>query len=375
LELLSQLNKPELVSEPPVPSRPKGIEPQLLLKQVFNTAPYLKTLIFDEANSLRYLQIIQSVGPRVSWDDFSWGRYFELCVAAHYATVATFVPTDVDNHIRFKLWAPTVEDQDLVKMIEVVIEAFSWNTQKVSARWLQSPSGRLLEGHKGEWLSIAAAAFGASRKRFPEKAKEVFSLIEWELENEETCLEEFLKEKDFFSILKSCVLISHNLGDLSRVFEMWGIPNPFEARCHSRTFELASVINRDLMAVENHRHFALREPRPLRKSVDLLLPLGPFLDDWGKKLAHHSELSLEELGTITEALIQGWVKLSGPIGYARALFGLESHYPGGIKELLKPLPSRVAKLWTGGALRQLCTVPQARFEAQWTKKCQGFLAS
>lgn len=376
MDLISIENQPEGLQEfIPVIARPKGIEPQLLLKQVLNTAPFLKDLHFEQNASFRYLQILQSVVPGVSWDDFSWGRYFELCVAAHYATVATFVPTDVDNHIRFKLWDSTVEEEDWMKMIQVVVDAFSWDTLKLSARWLKSPSGRLLEGHKGEWFSIAAAAFAASRNRFPEKAKEVLSLIEWEIENEEICFTEFLKQKDYFSILKSSVLIAHNLGDLTRVLEMWGLPQLFSERLSTQPILLAGKINRDLMALENHRHFPLREPRALRKNADFLLPLGPFLDDWGKRLAHHPELSLEDLGTIAEALIQGWMKLSGPVGYARALTGLETYYPGGIKELLKPLPSRVAKLWTGGALRQLCGIPKPRFEAQWIKKCQGFLAS
>jgi hypothetical protein len=138
-------------------------------------------------------------------------------------------------------------------------------------------------------------------------------------------------------------------------------------------FLKAGKINRELMALENPRHFALRAPRALRKSQDFLLPLGPFFDDWGKMIATHPSLSLEDMGTIVEALIQGWVKLEGSVGYSRALVGIESYYPGGMKELLKPLPTRVAKLWTGGALRQLCAISQPRFEAQWLKKCRGLL--
>ncbi|MFM8269206.1 MAG: hypothetical protein ACKN9V_03375 [Pseudomonadota bacterium] len=376
MEFISQtseiIDSPEIIPEI---SRPKGIEPQLLFKQVLNTAPFLKTLAIEDKPSVRYLKILQALESGASWDDFSWGRYFELCVAAHYATVATFVPTDVDNHIRFKLWDPKIEDEDFLKMVQVVVDAFSWDTTLLSARWLKTSSGRLIEGHKGEWFSIAAAAYGASRKRFPEKAKEIWSLIEWEIDNEEKCFQEFLKDKDIFSVLKSSVLIAHNLGDLQRVLEMWGIPHLISERTSTPDLITAGNINRDLMAAENHRHFPLREPRALRKNRDFLLPLGPFLDDWGKKLARHPDLSSEEMGTIVEALIQGWARLGGPMGYARALSGLESHIPGGIKVLLKPLPTRVAKLWTGGALRQLCDVPRPRFEAQWLKKAQGFLAS
>lgn len=372
--LTSQVFSPS--SKPPQEAhRPKGIEPQLLLKQVFNTAPFLNSLPFQNNPNRRYLEIICNVGTEKSWEDFSWATYFALCVAAHFSTVATFVPTDVDNHIRQKLWSSDLTDDDFHPMLDTVIDAFSWDTTCVSTRWLRTQSGRLLEGHKGEWFSIAAAAFGASRNRSVSHAKMLFSLIEKEIENEVLVFEEFCKEKDFLSVLKSAVLIAHNLGDLQRVFEVWGLSPLIEKLLLHPSFEKAGAINRDWMAVENHRHFILRTPRALRKSEDFLLPLGPFFDDWGKTIATDPRLSPEEMGTILEALIQGWSRLEGPVGYSRALVGIEHSFPGGMKELSKLLPSRVAKIWTTGALRQLCSIPQSRFEGQWIKKCQTFLAS
>ena len=358
-------------------TRPKGIEPQLLLSQVFNTAPYLRDWSTDHPADRQYLRILLSQTHATSWDDFSWATYFDFCVAAHFATVATFVPTDVDNHIRFKLWNPELEDESIHQMAQTVIESFSWNTRVLSSRWLTSPAGRTIEGHKGEWFSIAAAAYGATRHRLPQIEQELLSLIAWEIENEALVFKDFKEAGDGISLLKASVLMAHNLGDLERVIEMWGLKqgdplfNLNESiktdASFSSPIEKAAILNRDIMALENHRHFALRQPRPIRKSVDFLLPLGPFFDDWGKTLATHPELSLEDLGIIVEALIQGWAKLAGPVGYARALVGIEAHYPGGMKELLKPLPSRVAKLWTTGPLRQLCTISQSRFEAQWNQ--------
>jgi hypothetical protein len=356
-------------------NRPRGIEPQLLLKQVFNTAPFLPLISHQELKERHYLKLICEQPAECMWENFSWSGYFQLCVSAHFATVATFVPTDLDTHIRLKLWNSPLDEENLLQMVETVIEAYNWDTTCVSTRWLRTPSGRLIEGHKGEWFSIAAAAFGVSRNRFPEHAKTLFSLIEAEIENEALVFEEFCQEKDFLSILKSAVLIAHNLGDLQRVLEAWGLSQAMEKPLIRTSIETAGIINRDLMALENHRHLPLRSSRALRKSQDFLLPLGPFYDDWGKIVATHPHLSPEEIGTILEALIQGWVRLEGPLGYSRALVGIENHFAGGMKELLKLLPSRVAKTWTTGALRQLCTVPQSRFEGQWIKKCQGFLAS
>jgi hypothetical protein len=153
------------------------------------------------------------------------------------------------------------------------------------------------------------------------------------------------------------------------VLEAWGLPHLFQSRLDRPLFSKAGQLNRDWMALENHRHFSLREPRAIRKNLDFLLPLGPFFDDWGKDLARHPDLSLDEMGKILEALIQGFYRLKGPVGYARALIGIESAYPGGLSELTKPLPSKVAKLWTSGSLRTQCALSQPRFEAQWIKKC------
>lgn len=358
------------------PSSLRGIAPPLLLNQVWNTAPYLKSLSVDEPQRFPFLWILQNTSPEDSLETLKWQDYFQLCVAAHYATVATFVPTDVDVHIRQKLWRPQNpplcwEEEILPEMMALVKKAFSWDATWISARWLQTPSGKLLEGHKGEWLSLAAAALGASRHTHPQSYQEVFSMIEHELALEETCFQEFLEHKDWMSLLKASVLISHNLGDLERVLEAWGLPQLFQEHFNRPLFLKAGQINRELMALENHRHFALREPRPLRKNLDFLLPLGPFLDDWGKELATHPDLSLDEMGKILEALIQGFYRLKGPVGYARALVGIENHYPGGLSELTKPLPSKVTKLWTSGSLRTQCSLSQLRFEAQWIKKCQS----
>ena len=372
--LNSAHSSPPLEAIIPEVPRPRGIEPQLLLKQILNTVPYLASLNL-QGPQYQYLKVLEPLFEGASWESFSWSQYFELCVAAHFTTVATFVPTDVDNHIRFKLWDSAPDAEVLLQMIPVVLEAYHWDTTPLSTRWVQSPSGSLLEGHKGEWFSIAAAAYGASRFKLPQHSQELLALIHQEIRHEERVIQELADAKDKLGLLRASVLVAHNLGDLVRVMEIWGLPNLLSERLNTPTLELAGKINRDLMAVENSRHFALREPRALRKNREFLLPLGPFFDDWGKRLAVHPELSTEDLSSIAEALIQGWLRLKGPVGYSRALAGLETHTPGGIRNLLKALPSRVAKLWTSGALRQLCDVSQARFEAQWARKCDYFLAS
>src|SRR5947209_5953979 len=99
-------NKTITIPEGSAGELPKGITPARLLEQVRGTAPF----IFDLTNPVerlgkgrnhRFLEILRN--PPATFDGLS---YFELCLAAHHGTVATFVPTDVDNQIRFKLWNP-----------------------------------------------------------------------------------------------------------------------------------------------------------------------------------------------------------------------------------------------------------------------------
>src|SRR4051794_14305273 len=99
------------------------IGPQNLLGLVRNTAPFL----FDAATrpevppptSSRLIELgepprgwlnILALGEKLSEvdesskEDGGRGDYFALCLACHHATVATFVPTDVDSKIRGHLW-------------------------------------------------------------------------------------------------------------------------------------------------------------------------------------------------------------------------------------------------------------------------------
>lgn len=121
------------------------------------------------------------------------------------------------------------------------------------------------------------------------------------------------------------------------------------------------------MALENHRNFALRKPKCLRLHASLLLPLGPFFDDWGRSIAQNPQLSEFELGEITEALFDGWVYLENTVGYARALAGMEAGIKGGLSQLCKLVPSKMAKQLSAGKLRTLTSISQQRFENQWNQ--------
>lgn len=372
---------------------PRGISPSQLLEQVRNTVPFL----FVRPEALRldlpdrtYLRTLVATDPT---DPLSHLDYYRLCLSAHHATVATFVPTDVDNAIRFRLWHPTIPDSTVLGMAELVLQSYPWDCTPVSARGVDPAGlgvqGPVLSGHRGEWLSTAAAAYAALRRRAPRIAAEVADRIAREVRREAEIHRRLKKARDGIGLLKAATIIAHNLGDLDRVIEMWGLPDGDPLK--ESVFRLghgdrqggsdsmrealgeAGRLNKLFMAQENHRHFALRGPRCLRRAPDLLIGLGPFLDAWGQKVARHPELSPEEIGAVAEALVHGWDWLRSsapspaqePVGYARALSGLLEGFPGGLSGLRHYVPAKVSRELRGGTLRTRCAIPRRRFEDQW----------
>ncbi len=352
------------------------------MEQVRNTVPFLWDFEggdpgFDSAH--RYVQILRDSnfsGPQKSSKDLTHLEYFQLCISAHFATVASFVPTDVDNQIRFKLWHPSLETRVIEQMLSATLEFYTWDFKPVSTRWVESRSGSL-SGHHGEWFSIVVAAYGALRRRVPSLSKEVAGLILKEIERERDVYEDLRRERDGIGVLKAATLIAHNLGDLDRVMEMWGLGEEDFLRQGvsglvngvQKSLLQAGLLNKSTMAIENHRHFSLRKPRCLRKSADFLLPIGPFFDEWGARLVRCPDLSPEDLSEVVDALVAGWERLGGEtVGYARALSAMLEHFPGGPHALTRYLPASVNRALKAGVLRNLISVPRARFEQQWMKK-------
>jgi hypothetical protein len=392
--------------EPALEGPKRGVSPEILLEQVRNTAAF--ALAPDFSPGVPYLEVMRRTGP----GPLGHVEYYRLCLSAHFTTVATYVPTDVDNQIRFKLWDPTLPIETILEMAEVVKEAHGWDTRPVSRRWVRAPrSGELLGGHMGEWFSVAAGAYGATRKRAPDAAAEVAGLIIREVERHAEVFQDFKQAKDGIGLLKTATLIAHNLGDLDRVLEMWNVPasDPLmeavfkaghgesmaggaatDAGLRARkALAEAGALNKAHMAHENHRHFALRAIRALRRSPDLLVPIGPFFDDWGRTIARHPAVTTSEVAEVVSELVLAWERLGkaaaekaakaaaviakggtpaagsaapAPMGYARALAGILDAFPGGMSALSKFVPARVERDLKAGPLRVLLSVPQSRFE-------------
>jgi hypothetical protein len=253
----------------------------------------------------------------------------------------------------------------------------------------------------GEWFSVAAGAYGATRRRAPERAAEIAGMILREVRRHAEIYSDFSSARDGVGMLKTATLIAHNLGDLDRVLEMWNLPaeDPLVEAVFKmghgsasgsgsasrsdpgRVLAQAGALNKSFMAHENHRHFALRAVKALRRSADLLLPIGPFFDAWGRTVARHPALSPAEVASVVSELVLGWERLGkaaaekalkaqqggpeappAPVGYARALAGILDAFPGGMAALSKLIPARVERDLKSGPLRVLISVPQARFE-------------
>jgi hypothetical protein len=361
----------------------RGIAPELLLSLVENTAPWLFS---GRAPLTPYTAVVLEAADRAKAGalKLSHYEYFALCLACHYTTVATFVPTDVDNQIRKNLWHPDLPAEISRKMAELVLASLQWDFRPLTRRALEF--GDYVCGHQGEWFSVAVGAYAAHRET--PLAREIQQQIEQEARHEAELFAKLKKARDGLGLLKASTAIAHNLGDLDRVIDQWSLPaedplrkaayklgheknSPFSA-LQENLLE-AGALNKAFMASENHRHYPLRKPKCLRRSVELLVPFGPFLDSWGEAVGRHKLLEPEERAEVAQALLEGFSKLSSPkvplYGYARALAGMQRSFP----RLPDYLPAKAGKLLAKGPIPEITRAGQAAFEAQWAKRALLFL--
>lgn len=349
-----------------------SIAPETLLGLVRNTAPFIFETAFPDGAGSSYLRLLQAArdpSPPPA-------AYYHLCLAAHWATAGTYVPTDVDNAIRHKLWQEA-SPQDTEAMVDLVLAALRWDYSYVTARVARSPSGQIVSTHEGTWFSVAVGAYAAAKRARSAKAEEVLAAMVAEAEREAGLFRELCEAEDGLGTLKASALLAHNFGDLDRVADQWQLPkdDPLvrslydAASPDSKLFAgwpaHAGKVNQRFMAPENHRHYALRKPRCLRRAAQFLLPVGPFFDDWGAAVA--GGLPAEDVGEVVRALLDGLPRLPGTVGYARALAGIQERFPGGFEELRRVITAKDARELRAGPLRALCSVSKERFEAQWSK--------
>lgn len=365
------------------------ISPQNLFGLVENTAPFLiprlaehplpegKRLIECGDHPESYLEILQGAERVQETED-----YFAFCIACHHATVATYVPTDVDAKIRGLLWRQQKDLEAARRMFLLAERWLSWSLEGISRRTTELAGVGPVSGHNGEQLSVLAGALGYFLKRgdteYTEKAA---NAIDAELEREALEFRFAAQHKGCeLDVLRLAASLTHNVGDLDQGISFWptaashdAMRKRFGRLAHENTqpyggaFQVAARIYKKAMSPEGHRNYPLRGVKPLRRSPDLLLPLGPFFDDWGATIAVHPALDWQDRADVFAALIHGCKTISGQRGYYRALHGMTSRLGGELERVLRLAPARTRVEWKDSELRKQVSIARVSFESMMKK--------
>ena len=365
-----------------------GIAPNILLKHVENTAPFLFSGALETSGSSRAFlaKLIFYKKNLNQLKNIDLAEYFHICLCAHWATAGTFVPTDVDNQIREGLWKHGEVGKYIDKMAKLTINAWTWDYSQVTNRKSYNlANNQVMSTHEGTWLSVAIGAYCALIKnKRTALAFEVAEVIIAETVKEEKLLIELQERRDHINFLRSCALMAHNFGDLDRVIDQWQLSDddPFKKRIYKLGHKLnesyspvlfyAGLVNKEFLSVENHRHMSLRQPKSLRSSAKYLVPIGPFMDDWGEVLGSDQALSLTDKAEIISALFEGYKRQDKAFGYIRAFRGLTNSLPDGIRTLDAHLPYDLVLEIKKSAFQELSDISKLDFEQDLSDRFYKF---
>jgi hypothetical protein len=363
-----------------MPAVKAGIAPPLVLEQVKNTAAWL----WEDPRAAAVTGALDRVDDATRAQTSGDGApdYLRHLLAAHFSTVATFVPTDVDARIRHHAWMAIEDHEALAKACDVLDDVATWDARLVSARTVDcktgDPSQGSISGHDGEWLGVRAGALGrAATLGAKDVVERLVEALDRELAREEQVFVEALSGgAPARRVLSAATVIAHNLGDLSRVVEAWprqedttlrakyvrlGHPDTLAKRS---AFVTAGALNKALLALENHRFLALRKPRGLRTARALLLPIGPWFDAWGESIARHPGIEDRDRAEIVAGLLEIHTSSPEQLGCLRALAGIHRATRGGLELHVPNLPARLRKDAVRGKVREAVDVGPEHFEAR-----------
>ena len=361
------------------------IGPRTLVGLVANTAPWLFSGDPPASAELRYVAILRSgerLAARPEPSPAERTEYFELCLAAHFASVATYVPTDVDTKIRRALWQDALGTDELPRRRALALEMAAWDPTPVSARIVRV-DGDSISGHDGERLAVLCGGLVAARAAGdPSGAAELEAAIDAELWREARAFERAARTKGAeLDSLRLAAVLTHNAGDVMQGLD--GAPDPRFADLARGGFERyggafgrAAALYRDSLAAEGHRNYPLRKARALRRDPGLLLPIAPFLDAWGETVARFPGFGGAERAEVVTALVEGCRKIAGQAGYYRALAGMERALPRGLEapDLAQHCSASVRRELRGAELRRRLAVKRESFEASAAKRARAILA-
>ena len=365
------------------------VAPQTLLNEVQNTAPWLgvpeeppsSDVLSLARGPLGFLSVLagyrlEGAAERALANDRTLD-YFGLCLACHHATVATFVPTDVDTKIRGLLWRLIKDPAQLDPMIELTEAFCGWDVAPVSRRTVSVFGLGLFAGHHGERLSVLVAALGrAIHLGRGDLAERMRGHIAAELVRESQGLTTLLAKRDELEILRMAAVMTHNAGDIDQSISFWpqspahtAAAIEFKRLAHENvkpwngSFALAARIYKATLAPEGHRNYPLRPVRCLRQSFDFLLETAPFLDDWGERVARDPRLDDGNRSEILEALVIGSRKIEGQRGYQRAIAGMIQGLGSRTDAVVSRMSARARGEFKSADLRKSLAVARVSFES------------
>nr|BDT28799.1 hypothetical protein BHI3_22650 [Bacteriovorax sp. HI3] len=366
-----------------------GIAPNILLTHVQNTAPFLFNGEIDTTGKERaYLAKLVFYKKNLnSLKNIDLTEYFHICMAAHWSTAGTFVPTDVDNQIRKGLWEHAEIKKHIERMAKITIASWTWDYEQVTNRKSYNPErGQVMSTHEGTWLSVAIGGYCAlMRHKHFDLAREMADVILAEAEKEEKLLLELREKRDHVNFLRSTALMAHNFGDLDRVIDQWEMPedDPFRKRIYKLGHRLneaqdpilvyAGQVNKAFLSVENHRHMSMRQPKCLRRSNKFLIPVGPFMDKWGRDLGETKLLTNDEKGEIVCAFLEGFGRQDAALGYVRAYHGMMSVLPRGLEILEQNIPYDVVAELRNSRFGELAKVSEEEMVTSYKKRLEEFV--
>jgi len=368
------------------------ISPAGLLELIWNTAPFLLERLPPEPSMSEaaapegFLHILGAVRADPSLrDQDGLLRYFALCLASHHSTVATYVPTDVDSKIRGLLWRETRDAETLRAMFQLGQAMHRWTLQGCSLRTIDCGPHGIVSGHDGEWLSVMAGALG----RFMALGDEEFAAL-----SHAAIHVELLREARAFvdvcmtpgrelDTMRMAMSVIHNLGDLNQGISFWTGPSARSASAlqferlaqenvagYGGVFQFPGSLYKEMLASEGHRHYPLRAVKPLRRAAELMLPLGPFLDEYGARLATTKLLKAEEKVEALEAMVRGCKKVPGQSGYFRAIAGFREASSRVFDDSVSRMPTSSQKLLREPEMQKKLAVPRRSFESTYVKRVE-----
>jgi hypothetical protein len=366
-----------------------GIAPNILLKHIESTAPFLFQGELDTSGSKRvFLEKLRFYKKNLkALAHIDLTEYFHICMAAHWTTAGTFVPTDVDNQIRESLWKHKSILKHIDKMAQLTIESWSWDYAQVTNRKSYNRlNNQVMSTHEGTWLSVAIGAYCAliTHKKL-ELAQKVADVILAEIKKEEELLIQLREDRDHINFLRAAPLMAHNFGDLDRVMEQWKMDEEDEFckkiyklghrlnETYSPILVYTGQVNKEFSSKENHRHMSMRQPKCLRKSSDFLIPVGPFMDEWGASLGSTTKLDQIEKAEVIAALYEGYLRQDQAYGYCRAFGGMMKAIPGGLAAMEEFMAFDLVSDIKKSPFLKIADKTKSEFEAEYIKKLDEFI--